>query len=83
MGSLALAHVDFLDEQIETLSTDITRRVMTLEAGAPPTPAAQAADGKPGAPDASTEPLSFARAVSVLDTITVSWPNVCKSAPRL
>jgi transposase len=67
--ALQLAHVDFLDEQIDTLSADITRSLMTLAPGAPPTPTAEAADGNPGAPDTSTAPLSFTRAVSVLDTI--------------
>jgi transposase len=67
--ALQLAHVDFLDEQIDTLSADITRSLTTLEPGAPPPPRAEAADGNPGASDTPTEPLSFTRAVSVLDTI--------------
>jgi transposase len=66
--ALPWAHVDCLDEQIDTLSADITRSFMTLTPGAPPTPAAEA-DGNPGASDTSTEPLSFTHAVSVLDTI--------------
>jgi transposase len=67
--ALQLAHVDFLDEQIDTLSADITHSLTALEPGAPPTPAAQAADGNPGASNTSTEPLSCTRAVSMLDTI--------------
>jgi transposase len=67
--ALQLAHVDFLDEQIDTLSVDITHSLMTLVPGAPPTPIAEQAHGNPGALDTSTEPLSFARAVSILDTI--------------
>jgi transposase len=67
--ALQLAHVDFLDEQIDTLSVDITHSLMTLAPGAPPTLTAEQADGNPGALDTSTEPLSFARAVSILDTI--------------
>jgi transposase len=67
--ALQLAHVDCLDEQIDTLSVDITHRLMTLAPGAPPIPTAEQADGNPGTLDASTEPLSFAGAVSILDTI--------------
>jgi transposase len=67
--ALQLAHVDFLDEQIDALSADMTRSLMTLEPGTPPTPTAEEAGGNPGAPDTSTEPLPFTRAVSVLDTI--------------
>lgn len=67
--ALPWAPVDFLDEPIDTLNADITRRLTTLEPGAPPTPTAQAADGDPGAPDTSTEPLSCTRAVSMLDAI--------------
>src|SRR5687768_5707115 len=67
--ALQLAHVDFLDEQIDTLSADITRSLTALEPDAPPTPAAQAAGGNPGTSNTSTEPLSFTRAVSMLDTI--------------
>jgi transposase len=66
--ALPWAHIDFLDEQIDTLSADITRSLMTLTPGVPPTPTPEA-DGNPGASDASTAPLSFTRAVSVLDTI--------------
>jgi transposase len=67
--ALQLAHVDFLDEQIDTLSVDITHSLMTLVPGASPTPIAEQAHGNPGAQDTSSEPLSFARAVSILDTI--------------
>jgi transposase len=66
--ALPWAHVDFLDEQIETLSADITRSLMTLAPGVPPTPTTEA-DGNPSALDTSTEPLPFPRAVSMLDTI--------------
>jgi transposase len=69
--ALQLAHIDVLDEQIDTLSGAITRRLTDLEADAPPVapmpmddPAACAM--ALGAPPA---PMTFARAVSVLDTI--------------
>jgi transposase len=69
--ALQLAHIDFLDEQIDTLNADITRSLMVLGSGEPPAPAAEAQEtgGNPGAPDTATGPLPFARAVSVLDTI--------------
>jgi transposase len=67
--ALQLAHIDFLDEQIDTLNTDITRGLMALGPSEPPAPAAREAGGTPIAPDMSTGPLPFPRAVSVLDTI--------------
>ena len=67
--ALQLAHIDFLDEQLDTLNTDITRGLMALGPSEPLAPAAREAGGNPGAPDTSTGPLLFTRAVSVLDTI--------------
>src|SRR5262249_15025035 len=53
------------------LNADITQGLITLGSGEPPAPTAEAqeAGGNTGAPDTSTGPLPFARAVSVLDTI--------------
>ena len=67
--ALPWAHVDCLDEQLDTRRADITRSLTALEPGAPPPPAAQAADGKPGASHTSTAPLGCTRAVSMLDTM--------------
>jgi transposase len=69
--ALQLAHIDFLDEQIALLNADITRGLLTLGPREPPTPAAQGEepDGNISAPDTVTNPLPFAHAVSVLDTI--------------
>jgi transposase len=68
--ALQLAHIDFLDEQITLLNTDIARGLVTLGPREPPTPAAgEEPDGNPSAPDTVTSPLPFAHAVRVLDTI--------------
>ena len=72
--ALPLAHIDFLDEQIETLSADITRLLTEISA-TPPMPPPAALDGPTHAvgsvaePASSPPPMTFARAVSVLDTI--------------
>jgi transposase len=72
--ALQLAHIDFLEEQIETLSADSTRLLTELSA-TPPTPPPTASVGATGAlgsvaePASPTPPLTFARAVTVLDTI--------------
>jgi transposase len=70
--ALQLAHIDVLDEQIDTLSVAITPCLIDLGAAEPPAapmatvgPAAGAA-----APDPSPPPLlTFTQAVRVLDTI--------------
>jgi transposase len=70
--ALQLAHIDFLDEQIDTLSVAMTHGLIDLGAAEPPAaplatvgPAAGAA-----APDPSPPPLlTFTQAVRVLDTI--------------
>jgi hypothetical protein len=69
--ALPLAHIDFLDEQIDTLNADITRGLIALGSGEPPAPTAETQEegGNPGASDTSTSPLPLARAVSVLDTL--------------
>jgi transposase len=69
--ALQLAHIDFLDEPIDTLNADLARSVLALGPDEPAAPATGGprADGNGGASDRSTGPLSFARAVSVLDTI--------------
>jgi transposase len=62
-----LAHIDFLDEQIETLSVEVTRCLGELAAEAPLLPAL--AKTIAGDQDASGPPIPFAQAIAVLDTI--------------
>jgi len=57
-----LGHIDFLDEQIETMSQQISHQ---LEQMATPPPA----DDEGAAPPTSSEPLSWNQAVELLDTI--------------
>jgi transposase len=69
--ALPLAHIDFLDEQIDTLSAEMACRMAALSPDALPIPSAGVA-GKAGAAaesDAPGAPLTFARAVSILDTM--------------
>jgi transposase len=63
---LQLAHIDFLDEQIDTLNAEITRDLATLGPGQPPTTEGTGNPAEPGAPTAA---MTFARAVAVLDTM--------------
>ena len=69
--TIQLTHIDFLDEQIDALSAEITRALMDLSGSEPPpTPADPCPPAEPA--PASTlpqTPLTFAHAVSRLDTI--------------
>ena len=71
--AMQVAHIDFLDEQLEALSTDITHLLTDLSAA--PTPPSPAAPGGAGAAGSASEltgsdiPLTYAQAVTVLDTI--------------
>ena len=69
--ALQLAHIDFLDEQIDTLSVEITGRLTELSASDPPAPPADTAGATGSAGDARAPvvPLTFTRAITVLDTI--------------
>ncbi len=72
--TMQLAHIDFLDEQIDALSVEIMRSLTELERGAPSTPPGGSVDvigetGCAAAPKGPGSPLSFAQAVSVLDMI--------------
>jgi len=69
--AMQLAHIDFLDEQIDTLSVAITGRLTELSAGDPPATPADTAGAMGGAGDANAPaaPLTFTRAITVLDTI--------------
>ena len=71
---MQLAHIDFLDEQLDTLSAEITGLLTELSAAPPTPPPAAAAGGaregdRASAPAPADTPMTFARAVTVLDTI--------------
>jgi transposase len=66
--AMQLAHLDFLDEQIESLSAEITRCLTDLSASEPP----EAPVGSIGEVERGAEPsppISFSQAVTLLDTI--------------
>jgi transposase len=69
--ALQLAPIDFLDEQLDTLSDEITCRLTDLGAGHPPVaPVETAGPAECGAdPGSASAPMTFPQAVSVLDTI--------------
>jgi transposase len=72
--TLQLAHIDFLDEQIDALSVEIMCSLTALEpsgAVTPPSAGAEPVGQATGtvAPREADSPLSFAQAVTVLDTI--------------
>ena len=71
MLAIQLAHIDFLDEQIEALSAEITRCLTDLSASnAPPTGSDAAGAGRPEAdPPPPHMPLTFTQAITLLDTI--------------
>jgi len=68
--ALQLAHIDFLDEQIEALSTAIEASLVALSIPEMVLPSAGAAEGSGGlmAPEPPAT-LTFTRAVELLDTI--------------
>ena len=63
---LHLAHIDFLDEQIDTLNAEITRDLAALGLGQPPI---NEGTGSPAEPGSSTAAMTFARAGTMLDTM--------------
>jgi transposase len=69
--ALQLAHIDFLDEQIDTLSTEITCRLTTLSGGEPPVrpPGPTGEAGNATMSEATGAPMTFAQAVALLDPI--------------
>ena len=69
--ALPLAHIDCLDEQLDTLSGEMTCRLTDLGAGQPPAAPVETADpAECGAdPGLASAPMTFPQAVSVLDTI--------------
>jgi transposase len=65
-----LAHIDFLDEQIEALSHAIVERMQGLDPPAPPeVPTGVAETTSPPSTATPPEPVTFARAIALLDTI--------------
>jgi transposase len=73
--ALQLAHIDFLDEQVEELSADIVRHVQGMEqprsSGDSPADGAVSGEGEADAPSSTTAPLAPMRyedAVALLDT---------------
>jgi transposase len=69
--AMQLAHIDFLDEQIEALSAEITRRLAALSADASSveSPGAMGEASRAATPEAADTSMTFARAVTLLDTI--------------
>jgi transposase len=68
--AMQLAHIDFLEEQIEALSAEITRCLTDLSTTEPP----EAPDGSVGAVVGGAErppgtPISFSQAVIILDSM--------------
>jgi transposase len=69
--AIQLAHIDFLDEQIDALSTEITRCLTDLSAEDAPVPPAVPTAVVEHTPEPSPPrpPLTFMRAITLLDTI--------------
>jgi transposase len=69
--AMPLAHIDFLDEQIEALSAEIARRLAALSADAASVeaPEAMREASHAATPEAVDASMTFARAVTLLDTI--------------
>ena len=69
--AMQLAHIDFLDEPIEALSAEIARRLATLstDAASVESPGAMGGADSAATPDAVDTSMTFARAVTLLDTI--------------
>jgi hypothetical protein len=77
--AMPLAHIDFLDEQIEALSAEMTRRLAALSthASSVESPGSIGEASSAATPDARDTSTTFARAVTPLDTIpgvNRSWP---------
>jgi transposase len=69
--AMQLAHIDFLDEQIEALSAEMTRRLAALssEVSSVESPGPRGEASRAATPDAGDTAMTFARAVTLLDTI--------------
>jgi transposase len=71
MLAVQVAHIDFLDEQIEVLSAEITYCLVGLSAGDTPCLGSEASrTGAPATdPNLPVAPVTFMRAIALLDTI--------------
>jgi len=69
--AIQLAHIDFLDEHIATLSEEIQHVLSTLCPSAPPGSTTDDAGAPPTVPEASPSapPMTFLRAITLLDSI--------------
>jgi transposase len=69
--AMQLAHIDFLDEQIDALSAEIMRRLAALSGHTlPPESSEPTGEGSSAAtPETADASMTFARAVTLLDTI--------------
>jgi transposase len=69
--AIQLAHVDFLDEQIATLSEEIRHVLSTLCPSEPPGSTTDDAGATPTVPEASPSipPMTFLRAITLLDSL--------------
>jgi transposase len=69
--ALPLAPIDFLDEPIEALSAEVTRRlaVLSTNASSVASPGPRGEASSAATPDAVDASMTFARAVTLLDTI--------------
>jgi transposase len=68
--AMQLAHIDFLDEQIDALDAEMTRRLAALRGDEPPVmPREPTGEVDSAAPDAAGTSMTFARAITILDTI--------------
>jgi transposase len=66
-----LAHIDFLDEEIEALSAEIGRQLEAMSGPSSPAEPGAGANATEGAPDSAEpeEPLTWNEAVALLDTV--------------
>jgi transposase len=69
--AIQVAHVDFLDEQIATLSEEIRHTLSALGPSAPPGSTPDGAGAPPPASEAgpAAPPMTFLRAITLLDTL--------------
>jgi len=67
--AMQLAHIDFLDEQIEALNAEIRGLLEELSQGEPPEEPAGPGAASERSPEPSATPLSFTQAIPLLDSI--------------
>lgn len=64
-----LAHIDFLDEQIDDIGTEIAQRIESMSQSVERGSSTPDSDGDENASEAEETPLTWAEAVALLDTI--------------